>query len=142
MCVCVCGFVYLCGCVCACIGWLHPMCDKPILYVICIYAFLSTIQGDHHGCFSKSPCRQPGYVPKRKPHMHAAIKAYEGAQKKTSSTKRLPSCMQHGQYISCSCIYICSSSAETPTGWSRLTTSFSPTCPRGSNSTPRHLKCV
>ena len=59
------------------------MCDKPILYVICIYAFLSAIQGDNHSCFSESPCRQPGYVPKRKPlTMPTAIRAYDDALRK------------------------------------------------------------
>ena len=49
-----------------------------------MHAFLSAIQGDHHSCYSESPCRQPHYVQQKKPlTMPAAISAYEGALRKT-----------------------------------------------------------
>ena len=44
-----------------------------------------TTQGDHRGCHHESRCHKPGYIPKRQLLSNpAAIKALEGALKKTS----------------------------------------------------------
>ena len=143
--VCVWGGLCICVGVFVCVlGGCIP-CAINLSYMW--YAFMHSCQQFRvitTAAFRESLCLQPGYVPKRKPHYARSHKSIWGCTKNPhlQSGWFIPSCMQHGQYISCSCIYICSSSAETPTGWSRLTTSFSPTCPRGSTSTPRHLKCV
>ena len=141
-CICVCVGLCICVGVFVCVlGGCIP-CVINLSYMW--YAFMHSCRNSGWSpqlLFGRVPVGSQVTFQRGSLTMHAAIKAYEGAQKNPhlQSSWFIPSCMQHGQYISCSCIYICSS---TPTGWSCLTTSFSPTCPRGSTSTPRHLKCV
>ena len=92
--------LYLCVCVCVglciCVGVFVCVLGDCIPCVINLsymwYAFM-------HSCpqfrvittaaFLESPCLQPGYVPKRKPHYARSHKSIWGCTKKPSSTKRL-----------------------------------------------------
>eukprot|EP00731_Ephydatia_muelleri_P030535 Em0022g49a len=68
--------VQLCCCMKNCAG-------NPDILRAMIMNISKHFQGDHHSCYSESPCQQPGYIPKRKPlTMPAAIRAYEDALKK------------------------------------------------------------
>ena len=144
-CICVCVGLCICVGVFVCVlGGCIP-CVINLSYMW--YAFMHSCQQFRvitTAAFLESPCRQPGYVPKRKPHYARGHKSIWGCTKKPSSTKQLIHSILYATWtIHIMFMYINLFIQCWDTYWgSRLTTSFSPTCPRGSTSTPRHLKCV